>query len=587
MKFLQRGFLLALITSLLVFAGSAQATCELVPIKQENFAGLELIRACSILPDAIPGLCDSFPPLSEPAEPLVDLVAENMLYFNWEIPAQNVALLEDIFGLAARGFNIVPIEIIKGEKPKYYLSLNFYSVVIAGVVNVRSEWSIYVATAGDPKPRYMVIEILSNEAAADPTFINIDPQLPPQQWFLKPGTAVSYSISDTEVEVSNPDFLANFSLQPGLGQKNASPPATGKYVEVGQPWAEANDVLYYVNGVADKALYNSNLTQAKLLSINPNKVQINNSSPWSGFVGDKPDNVLLYRQPLKLAFTPYFNLYDPAIGLDPGYVGALQLFKNITFGGFSYGHAFQVLFGQAEPLLRFNVPNDRVPSIFVNFNIPRKNVGAFESALDLPPGFKLARSRVTQGRPLQYLLSLNIYETINVLTGQPENRAEWSVYVEDESDPTATRPYLMVVDVKSSAPSLDPANLFTPPVGFVYTKSNDLVTASIADYDSSGYFDIVFSMPDATAPSVPLQAEWILSNDRVYWGNGVYDKLLYNGLLLDADVADANLASVVIDDSSIWSGFVDPEPVQVAVFRNPLQFVVRPWYNVEELCAAQ
>jgi hypothetical protein len=42
---------------------------------------------------------------------------------------------------------------------------------------------------------------------------------------------------------------------------------------------------------------------------------------------------------------------------------------------------------------------------------------------------------------------------------------------------------------------------------------------------------------------------------------------------------------VVIVDRTIWSGFVDPTPTQVVVFRNPLQFVLHPWYNVEELAA--
>jgi hypothetical protein len=61
--------------------------------------------------------------------------------------------------------------------------------------------------------------------------------------------------------------------------------------------------------------------------------------------------------------------------------------------------------------------------------------------------------------------------------------------------------------------------------------------------------------------------------------------LFYNGLLLDADVTEADLKSVVISDRTDWSGFIDPAPTQVLVFRSPLQFVLHPWYNVEELAA--
>ena len=595
---MRNGYRTVLILATAIFlghSGTARAACELLEPKYTNFGGLELIRACSILdeppppfPNLCPIVCAGEPsPCDIPQEPLVDLVAENMLYFNWEISAQNVAAIEETLGLETKGFQIVPIEIIKGEKPKYYLSLNFYSVDIAGVVNYRSEWSIYVAKAGDPKPRYMVVEILSSENAADPTYFSLG--LPPEQWFLRPGTDVSYSILDGQVEVSTPDFMAAFPLQPGLGAKNASPPASGKIVKVGQPWAEANDALYYDNGIADTALYDGNLTDAGLLSVNPDKVQISsNSSFWSAFIDDEPDNVLFYLQPLKLAFTPYFNLNDTQ-GLPPFYPGALQLFKNFTFGIFSHGHALQVLAGQAEPLVRFDVLDDRVPSIFVNFNIPRDKVRGLESLLALPPGFRLARSRMTHGRPAQYLLSLNIYETVNVLTGQRENRAEWSVYVEDGNDPTASGRYLMVIDVDSNAPSLNPYDGPTPPTQFDYDNQAGSLSAHIKT-DLGGQFDkflIEFDMPSAGAPAVSLREDWILANDRIYWRNGIYDRLLYNGLLLDADVVEVNPESAAIDDNTMWAEFVDEIPVQIAVFRNPLQFVIRPWYNAEELCFGQ
>ena len=575
------------VSVVLIFSGSARAACDLVPIKNLNFGGLELIRACSIIPltDLVGPLppendpCLAVPP-TPPQEPLVDLVAQNMLYFNWEIPEASVSLMEAALGLEAKGLRIVPIEIVQGEKPRYYLSLNFYSVLIAGVVNYRSEWSIYVATQNDPKPRYLVIEVLSSEDAADPTYI-----APPPATFLRPGTEVTYSIAEGQVEVSNPDFHARFSFLPGTDRANPVRPARGNVVKVGQPWAEANDALYYLNGIADTALYNGNLTDADLLSVNPETVEIHNSSPWASFIGDKPEHVLLYLHPLKLAFTPYFNL-NAVPGLPPEYTDALQAFKNFTFGAFSYGHAFQVLEGQAEPLLRFDVLADSVPSIFINFNIPRKKVRDLESLLDLPSGFVLARSRMTEGRPAQYLLTLNIYTTANVLTGLPENRAEWSVYVEDRNDPKAKGPYLMVIDVNSDAPSLNPFDLWTDPSAFEYVLQADRLSADIKA-DPAGLVDkfhIEFDLPSAEMPPVALREDWILANDRVYWRNGIYDRLQYNGLLIDADVVEVSPESAVVIDDTAWAAFVDETPVQIAIFRNPLQFVLRPWYNVEERC---
>jgi len=559
-----------------------------VEFKKTVFSGLEFQRACSILP------LEGCPPGLPPQQPLIDLVAQDMLYFNWEIPAANIEALKS--GLATLGlppsFDLAPIEIVKGEKARYYLSLNFYKTPIYTpegelIINYRSEWSTYVTGPDDEKPRYMVFQVHSSEPSPDPTV--------PQLGFISPPAEVLYEREGDEIMVSNPVFEANFTMSPGFSR--AFPPngkvkdkgkrangVVGKTVLVGQPWAEANDALYWINGVADTARYNGNLTDSPMLSINPNQVRLSNDSPWSAFVPEKPTHVLLFQQPLEFAFTPYFNLLDPSLGLPEWYVTALQGFSNGTFGGISFGHAFLVSLGLAEPLLSFNVNDADVPSIFINFNIPQKSVKALEAELNLPDGLKLVRSRMTGDQPFKYMLTLNIYETPDILTGLPVFRAEWSVYVWDENDASSKGPYLMVVGVESSGPSLNPVEGFTPP-SWVFTYSlnpGEPLVANIVGL--SGSFNLSFEMPGPLEANVELERDWILANDRVYWRNGVYDRLLYNGLLLDANVVEVNPRSAVIDDQTIWARFVDKTPLQIAVFRNPLEFVINPWFNVEELC---
>jgi hypothetical protein len=392
--------------------------------------------------------------------------------------------------------------------------------------------------------------------------------------FNNPATYVAYAAGDDTIMAATNDFQANLQLPD---------PGSASTEKASYAWAEANDCLYYANGVADKALYNGMLTDAALVSIDPGTAGIYNASIWAGFLSALPSHIVYFSQPLEFAFTPYFNLDDPTLELDPAYLGALQQFKKFTFGAFSYGHAFLVLQGMEEPLLRFDVLADNVPSIFINFNIPQNKVRELEAYLDLPAGFKLAKSKMTPKQPARYLLTLNIYESPDALTGQPAFRAEWSVYVKDLNDPSAKGPYLMVVDLDSSSPSLDPYRLFTPPTGFTYANNAGQLEGAIQYLDTTGKFSFAFGMPAADAPSVKLHEPWILANDRIYWRNGVYDMLFYNGLLLDAEAVEVDPGSVVINDRTIWSGFIDPTPTQVIVFRNPLQFVLHPWYNVEEL----
>jgi len=561
--------------ALLLLSGSVQAACELVPIKRQSFGGLELIRACSILPFGAlqpggPDICQGLP-VTAPQEPLVNLVARDMLYFNWEIPAASIPLLEAALQLPGRGFRIAPIEILRGEAPRPYLSLNFYTTVIAGVLTYRTESATYVVKAGDPRPRYMVISVDSSEDGADPTYPG----------FIKPASAVRYTIEGQRVQVSSADFEASFVL-PDPGQR-----AT---VAVGRPWAQANDALYWVNGVADTALYNGGLIDATLVSVDPAGAAVHNASPWAAFIAQRPSNIVLFPEPLEFAFTPYFNLADPALGLPPVYTEPLKQFKAFTFGAFSYGHAFLVLQGLEEPLLRFAASTDRVPSIFINFSVPNDKAKSFAAALGLPAHLKLAKSKATARQPAGYLLSLNIYESPDPLTGERVYRAEWSTYVRDQKDPGTTGHYFMVVDVDSSGASLNPVDLFTPPTQFDYRLAQGQLTADIKQTSAGGgvsdKFYARFSMPAADSPVVPLHERWIAANDRVYWRNGVYDRLFYNGSLLDADVVEADPTSVVIRDHTAWAGFVEPTPAQVLVFRKPLQFALHPWYNVEELCSA-
>lgn len=560
----------------LLNTGSVNAASELVDIKNQNFGGLELIRACNILPcDQIDfgidlcAICNVLPK-TPPQEPLVSLASRDMLYFNYEIPPANVPALEGAlqlyYGFGDKGFSLTPIALLKDSTPKYYMSLNYYSVVIAGVVNYRSEWSTYVRREGDPKPRFMVLQVQSSEDTADPM----------SPGFTNPATYVEYTVGGGSIMAATNDFQANLTLPA---------PGTATTQRVSYAWAEANDYLYYANGVADNALYNGMLTDAALVSIDPATASIDNDSIWKDFISDQPSHIVYFSEPLEFAFTPYFNLDDPTLGLDPAYVGALQQFKSFTFGAFSYGHAFQVLQGLAEPLLRFDVLADNVPSIFINFNIPQNKLKALEAYLDLPAGFKLAKSKMTAKQPARNLLTLNIYESPDALTGQRAFRAEWSVYVMDLNDPSAKGPYLMVVDLDSSSPSLDPYNLFTPATGFTYANNTGRLEGTIEYLDKTEKFSFAFGMPPADAPSVKLHEPWILANDRIYWRNGVYDMLFYNGLLLDADAVELNPRSVEITNRTGWSSFIDSTPTQVIVFRNPLQFVLHPWYNVEELDA--
>ena len=100
------------------------------------------------------------------SEPIMHFNVQDSLFINWQIPDEVLADLERELDLPT-GFRLAPIQILRGEPARNYLSLNVYQVSI-GQPGFRAEWSVYVRTEDDPRPRFMVVQALSNVVAYDP-----------------------------------------------------------------------------------------------------------------------------------------------------------------------------------------------------------------------------------------------------------------------------------------------------------------------------------------------------------------------------------------------------------------------------------
>lgn len=542
---------------------AVEPACEFLQGKSNFLGSLGIGRSCAFLPDPpqpFAKFCLSFcPQLGQtceiPQEPILSIMPENMLYFNYEIPAENVHILEEEIGLPD-GFQIAPVAILEGESPTFYMSLNFYTINVQDATSIRSEWSTYVTKEGDPNPRFMVIEIESSQ----------DSVLPYPPFSIHSSTAISYETnSDDSVHVSALGIQASFGM-----------PTNGDVTFMDLMWAKANDALYFTNGVADAALYNSEFFETPLRVVDPSTINISGTSKWLLFLSTEPANTFLYSKTIEFLFSPFFNLSD----LNLPYEDTVQNVKEAAFGLYSFGQAFQAFTSAAEPILRFRVENIDVPSVYINFAVSKEKKKEFELALDLPPGFKLAPSKMTAQTSSQLTLTLNIYQTLDSLTGMLVNRAEWFVYVLDRNDPSAGGIYPMVITVESSGASLDPVGGFTDPnPNFLYSQISGSAGAEIKDL-----FTINFNVPSLGEDPVELLDRWTFAQDRTYWLNGIYDELFYNGLLLDAEVSEVTEFDFSAGISMPWAEYIDDEPEQVLVFHDPIEFSLHPWKNMEELC---
>jgi hypothetical protein len=248
---------------------------QLIATKAAVFSANETRRAADIRDGTAEPLADFF---VEPAPPSV--------FLNFEIaPAQREALAAAI--PLPEGFALAPIRTIRAGGRRYFLSLNVYETqgIAAGL---RAEWSVYVTREGDPVPRYMILEAQSDSPSLDPVDL-----------FTAPADVFEYGLADGVIRV---DIQA-----PGTSFQATIPlPERPRRRTTTLDWTEANNLIYWRNGVADKIYYNGLVYATKMIQVPERTVLISDHTAWAPYL--RLAQVLLFENPLEFIASPWNNL---------------------------------------------------------------------------------------------------------------------------------------------------------------------------------------------------------------------------------------------------------------------------------------
>lgn len=245
--------------------------------------------------------------------------------------------------------------------------------------------------------------------------------------------------------------------------------------------------------------------------------------------------------------------------------------KRFIYSQLYLREALLIMLGRAKPVVRFKVESDP-PSVYFNFEIRPDRVAALEEELDLP--HPLAPIRCLEGEEPFHCLTLNVYRVSGLVNGI---RAEWSLYVRDESG----KPRYVVVEAQSDAGSMDPVHIITRAGQVSHERSGELLTSAIVSADG-GRFESRVRKPEG-GTVVRAAPEWIEANDYIYWRNGLCDRTFYDAGLANARTRQVDAVDVVIEDGTRWSRSVDPTPRHVVVFEDAIEFAISPWWNLDEL----
>jgi hypothetical protein len=229
--------------------------------------------------------------------PLHPLTIENdppSLYFNFILDDALLASFAERFAIP-EGLTLSPIRCLEGDPPRYVLTLNVYRV--SGLTNgLRAEWSTYVVDGFEKlhadKPRYLILEARSNRRSLDP----ID--------LLTPAYEIVHAVADgrvgTTVSTSEGKFYASVPIPN---------PNTMQKVTVSRDWIEANDYIYWLNGVADRVFYSGSLVNARVLAIASDALDVRNDSYFRTFIkAEEPLQVVAFVDPIELVISPWHNL---------------------------------------------------------------------------------------------------------------------------------------------------------------------------------------------------------------------------------------------------------------------------------------
>jgi hypothetical protein len=209
------------------------------------------------------------------------------IYFNFPIKREMEQQFVDYINLGDE-LSLVPMRSLAGDEPGLMLTLNIYEV--SGLVHgPRAEWSTYIADS-DGVPRYMVLEARAAAGSMDPVNLFTKPDRVEHQ--VTGGRIVSTVASEG-------GSLFSSSIHLDEGHPMAQPATE---------WIEANDYIYWRNGVCDRTWYDASLFNAKVHSVPPRDFTISDETPWARFVEQEPRNVLRYDGALEFMISPWFNI---------------------------------------------------------------------------------------------------------------------------------------------------------------------------------------------------------------------------------------------------------------------------------------
>ncbi|MGI9284513.1 MAG: hypothetical protein ACR2P1_03940 [Pseudomonadales bacterium] len=237
-------------------------------------------------------LIDVFTIIVGKAQPRVPFLVKGdppTTYYNFRIKPDQLEAFRVYINLPEH-LPLTPIKCLTDESEDYLLTLNVYHV--GGILTgVRAEWSTYVTDHLGIR-RYMVLEARSSKISFDAAS------------FITRATLVEHdNQNDILTSVVESEEQKIFRIDSDLSSLEQC-----HYLTVAGEWIEANDYIYWRNGICDRTFYEAGMANSRVKNVPNESITIDDQTHWAPFIETKPKHTLVFEAPMEFILVPWRNL---------------------------------------------------------------------------------------------------------------------------------------------------------------------------------------------------------------------------------------------------------------------------------------
>ena len=214
-------------------------------------------------------------------------------------------------------------------------------------------------------------------------------------------------------------------------------------------------------------------------------------------------------------------------------------------------------------------------STYINYKLDYHQIHTINKFMEERNDLTIIPLSLINDETKDFILSINIYNCsspiFDFITDEPSTRCEINIYVKNNVNKEKGT---LIIDYASNILSLDPENLFKLSNYVHFLHHNQYIFGNAINDNFILNFN--YNHNSNICRSNKLHNDLIEFTDKIYYPNGIYDKVYYDSSLIKNDI-------ILCNEFNIYFKFLNMEFTNihsVFYFENNINFVGGLWFNL-------